>query len=1043
MSDLERGRKLALNPNIINKHAGGDARFFAYGWVNEEVSIPALILAIQKGWAFTTQHKSPRRSDNFDAADLACVDIDDGLRLEEVLDHPLVREHGLFVYTTFNHTSDKHRIRAVFDLSRTVTKGKEIRAITRALTRRLQGDATTIDPTRICFGNTNAEVHVIGRQVTPELLDELIADGSGRAKPGLGSRPAETTRSVLTLRAGEPLRLSDGSTACLANLPRGTRLHCPYHDDRNASAFVTQSQRGTKGVVCSACAKTFWPADAEDDYDFGDFEKALRRAQEAQRQGKAHTEGLVPGSLAERILMGPDTRIVSGQATPSFIRPGLTLIKSPKGSGKTEGLVEFLRDKRKVLVVGHRRSLLAEVSRRLGISYYLDDPDRADGDASQLHPPIIDDGADDDGPWPGGEFFYAVLQTQERSTRVRAFDKDRLAVCADSLMQVGTDASFDAIVIDECEQVFDHFLSDTMGRLDGPGPHRILTLLASIMRKATWIVGLDADLGWSSFATFLDLMERRADLSARPAEVVRVWLNEAQPTRQEIELHASKEHLIGEMKQAMLDGQRVFGTTNSLALVETLEAAVREIAPGKRIIAITSKTISTPEVKRFLANAKVHALEYDLILGSPAVGTGIDLTFPGNAKLIDTVFGFFEPMVITHMQIDQQLGRVRHPGSVKVWVSPQTFRFETNHAVVLEDLRRLGRCHDLLIDFDERGREVYAEDTPLIRMAARIVAEERASKNNLRSNFIKHKEAQGCSIVHVDKDIGAAAIGSGLVRIGTQIREEAYAQRILQAKVLTRPMFERVKKKLERGDAVAEEVSWDYQRTGIELFYREHASVELIRSDQRGRRRGQVILLRSATQQLADLDRLLQDPLQPLPGNLRFMRSSGSPAYVIARLLRLTPFYAIMARDGSSGGSVGEALLRCDPATGRPLFRGGVNFEAVADARDLSAFVGFVRANKPGLETQLGMPIRSDLDQKPIQQLGAVLKMLGLPLVQEKKIKVSGETIRRYQIDPAEHEAMRRVVATREGVRGWRFMVGQYGPEMDPCCDDDWDETET
>jgi hypothetical protein len=43
---------------------------------------------------------------------------------------------------------------------------------------------------------------------------------------------------------------------------------------------------------------------------------------------------------------------------------------------------------------------------------------------------------------------------------------------------------------------------------------------------------------------------------------------------------------------------------------------------------------------------------------------------------IDCVYGFFEPFINTHTDIDQQLARVRNPGSVKVWFKPGRFDFD-------------------------------------------------------------------------------------------------------------------------------------------------------------------------------------------------------------------------------------------------------------------------------------------------------------------------------------------------------------------------------
>jgi hypothetical protein len=98
--------------------------------------------------------------------------------------------------------------------------------------------------------------------------------------------------------------------------------------------------------------------------------------------------------------------------------------------------------------------------------------------------------------------------------------------------------------------------------------------------------------------------------------------------------------------------------------------------------------VNQQEVKALIADVKIKALDYQVILTSPSLGTGVDITFPDQEKLIDIVFGFFGPKVNTHFDCDQQLGRVRHPGEVKVWLTGARFHFETNREVIKQDIIR-------------------------------------------------------------------------------------------------------------------------------------------------------------------------------------------------------------------------------------------------------------------------------------------------------------------------------------------------------------------
>jgi hypothetical protein len=180
-------------------------------------------------------------------------------------------------------------------------------------------------------------------------------------------------------------------------------------------------------------------------------------------------------------------------------------------------------------------------------------------------------------------------------------------------------------------------------------------------------------------------------------------------------------------------------------LSETMDR--REGAGRERLfvglIVITSDTVVREDVQDFIANVKTKALEYDVIITSPSLGTGVDISFPDKARLIDTVYGFFEAQVTTHLECDQQLARVRNPGAVKVWLNSRRFNYETNKDVIRRDLLRQGLYKNLLKGYSEGGEPQYDEEDEFLLMAVLIVAERRASMNNLRRNFIKHKKRQG------------------------------------------------------------------------------------------------------------------------------------------------------------------------------------------------------------------------------------------------------------------------------------------------------------
>lgn len=170
------------------------------------------------------------------------------------------------------------------------------------------------------------------------------------------------------------VKTSKGEFASLSDLTVLTPVYCPFHNDSKPSAFTTESRTGVLGVHCSSCQQTFWEKNREPSpYDFYEFDKLAHNAHNAGiRDAYIDRSGLeweMPNLNMVFSHQFIDVETIG-------IMPGITLIKSPKGSGKTEYLKHVVGDckkrKLRVLLVGHRRSLLQALSSSLGLTCYLD-----------------------------------------------------------------------------------------------------------------------------------------------------------------------------------------------------------------------------------------------------------------------------------------------------------------------------------------------------------------------------------------------------------------------------------------------------------------------------------------------------------------------------------------------------------------------------------------------------------------------------------------------------------------------------------------------
>ena len=458
-----------------------------------------------------------------------------------------------------------------------------------------------------------------------------------------------------------------------------------------------------------------------------------------------------------------------------------------------------------------------------------------------------------------------------------------------------------------------------------------------------------------------------------------------------VQVFDSEAHLVAELRQTVADGKRCFVTSNSKAKMAKLNAAISDEFPAKNAILITSDTVKSGNkaAREFIANPQSAAANYDIIFASPSIGTGVDIAFPDKARVFDIVFRFCEAQITTHLEFDQQLARVRHPGTVKVWVNPRRFHFETEFDVVKRDALERSLFKNLLLGYADTGEPEYQEADAFLEMASLILSEERASKNCLKANFVRHKQKQGFSIEHIRKDDELFAEGRAALAKGKLLNDEKYHQAILSATSLTGNEFNRITEALKAGEWVSGTDMLSYEKTSLELFYREPVTEGLIRLDDRGRFRDRVRLFEAVFEspnmtKLNFLDRR------------RLAVTEASKAAAILMLLRLTP------------------LLEGDR----------FDSEVMIQHSGLLGFADALVEQKAVIETHLGIEIRSDVKTKSIQQLGRILKLLGLRLERIASPKRKGRKIYQYRLEPKSLGGMKTIAESRKA-QGKRQPCGR------------------
>src|SRR5829696_7005979 len=96
-----------------------------------------------------------------------------------------------------------------------------------------------------------------------------------------------------------------------------------------------------------------------------------------------------------------------------------------------------------------------------------------------------------------------------------------------------------------------------------------------------------------------------------------------------------------------------------------------------------------------------------------------------------------------------------------------------------------------------------------------------------------------------------------------------------------------------------------------------------------------------------------------------------------------------------------------------------------------------MRDKKAEIENLLELEIRSDLEEKPIQQLNYVLKLVGLRTVRGKPFKRSGQKIYPYRLDSEALDRVEGIKAARRQTKRWYYVYLLNNWDTDEL-EDEW-----
>jgi hypothetical protein len=493
--------------------------------------------------------------------------------------------------------------------------------------------------------------------------------------------------------------------------------------------------------------------------------------------------------------------------------------------------------------------------------------------------------------------------------------------------------------------------------------------------------------------------KRKKLLVSRP---VYIYLNEFKEQDEEIKLYVNENQLRAEIQDDLKNEKKIFITSNSKEKITRLHQYLIGEFPAKQFLFVTSENSRDADVQAIILDIKNKISNFDAVLTSPSLSTGIDITFPDDEKIIDVVYGLFEQKITDHFEIDQQIRRVRHPKEVKVWISPQKFYFETNIAA----LSAADQVNTLLAnthaDFDAVPlKNEWGNKSAFFRMSTSIESKRRASFNDLKENFRRYKEEQGYRVIEIEKNKDLAKLGKEIKNKSTDNERQQRVEVILTAKPIDQRKFIAIKQALKNLQVVSASDRLSYKKSSIEFIYRREANEQIIADYLDHRVRCifvlEELLFFSAT---ADADSASsKDMIKELKiSDIRQKINQQHPEVISIQSIEVL------------------AVLLLDILSETPLFSGGkFDSDKLFKKSDFDQFVAAVKQYKNVLSTYK-IPVRSDIAHNPIRFLGELLRLVGLKTEKHSRDQSGQQTDYLYQLEKSSFNFMMEIIERRKSL---------------------------
>ena len=409
----------------------------------------------------------------------------------------------------------------------------------------------------------------------------------------------------------------------------------------------------------------------------------------------------------------------------SEIIDGVTCIKSPQNTGKTQAISEIIREFREqgtsVINITHRELLATHLGKRLKLEGYKD--------------------------------------LTARDMRIQ----NGLSICVDSLHKI-SGCTYDVVVIDESEQFVNNLKSKHIKNKNAN-----LEVLTHLIKNAKKIICLDADLG-NLTHTLVNLLRPEAE---------RKVINNHYLVGEDknLSVYQRRGSVLVKAKQTLEDNKTLLHVCNGLGESERVYQLLKELFPNKNGLLINSETSNSPEVREIINDPNKFS-QYDYVVASPSLQTGVSI----DGDLFDVITGTFFSVIGTPDDCLQQIWRSRNTKDIHVWVEARNIHKSYDDETLEAPFSHTYSKECELLSKNEHGihNDLYK------RIKIETEKQERKAKSNYRYNFLKLATLQGFNVELVEcTDKANHMEAQEMTELARVLGEQNYADNRVLARDIT------------------------------------------------------------------------------------------------------------------------------------------------------------------------------------------------------------------------------------------------------------------